>query len=472
MRSCHIAALAAVMFAAAPAHAAAQLDGTAMSWPWALPFIGILLSIATGPLLFSHLWHRHYGKIAAAWAAVALGAVTAGFGVSAALAALVHAVVVEYLSFIVLLFALYTVAGGILVTGHLPGTPLVNTTILLMGTIVASLVGTTGAAMIFIRPLLRANERREHQVHVVVFFIILVANVGGALTPLGDPPLYVGFLRGVEFFWPLRHLWLQTAIIVALVLATFVLLDRWMSHWEASERAAEASDRVRVRVRGVINLALIGLIVATIVIAGGWKPDIVFRLLGSTIEFPNLLRDVVLILIACLSLWLTPEEHRAANGFTWEPIKEVGKLFLAIFVTIGPVLAMLDAGREGAFAWLLRLVTDADGRPREVALFWLTGSLSAFLDNAPSYLVFFELMGGDPQTLMGPLAGSLAAISLGAVYMGALTYIGNAPNLMVYAIAEERGVKMPSFFAYLFWAALILVPIFVLLTFLPVSPVL
>ena len=478
MRSRPIAILAALMFTAAPAYAAAQLDGTTMAWPWALPFIGILLSIATGPLLFSRLWHRHYGKIAAAWAALALGAVTAGFGASAALTALVHAVAVEYLSFIVLLFALYTVAGGILVTGHLPGTPLVNATILAMGTIIASLVGTTGAAMIFIRPLLRANERRGHKVHVVIFFIILVANVGGALTPLGDPPLYVGFLRGVEFFWPLRHLWLQTAIVVALVLGTFVLLDCWLLRREASnlveasDRAAETSVRVPIRVRGVINLALIGLIIATIVTAGNWKPDNAFHLFGSTLELQDLVRDMGLILIAGLSLWLTPDEHRVANGFTWEPIKEVGKLFLAIFVTIGPVLAMLDAGREGAFAWLLRFVTDADGRPREVGLFWLTGGLSAFLDNAPSYLVFFELMGGDPQTLMGPLAGALAAISLGAVYMGALTYIGNAPNLMIYAIAEERGVKMPSFFAYLFWAALVLVPIFVLLTFLPVSPVL
>jgi len=175
--------------------------------------------------------------------------------------------------------------------------------------------------MIFIRPLLRANKRRGHKVHVVAFFIILVANVGGALTPLGDPPLYVGILHGVTIFWPLRHLWLQTAIVVALVLATFVLLDWGLLHREASDRAVEASGRVRIRVRGVVNLALIGLIAATIVIAGSWKPNIAFHALGSTLELQNLLRDVGLVLIACLSLWLTPDEHRTANGFTWEPIK-------------------------------------------------------------------------------------------------------------------------------------------------------
>jgi Na+/H+ antiporter NhaD/arsenite permease-like protein len=456
----------------APAQAASKLNGATMSWPWALPFIGVLLSIAMGPLLFPRIWHRHYGKIAAAWAALTLAAVAFYFGAPSVLDVLVDSVLVEYVSFIVVLFALYTVAGGILVRGELHGTPLVNTTILAIGSVIASFVGTTGAAMILIRPLLRANQRRERQAHVVVFFIILVANVGGALSPLGDPPLFLGFLHGINFLWPARNLWMQTVLVVALALVIFILFDTWV--YRREPRAADPSivKPLVIPVHSLINIPLIALIMIVILISGIWDPGLGFDLHGTTFELPKLLRDGLLIVIVAVSLWLTPDEHRAANGFTWEPIKEVAKLFLAIFITVIPVLAMLQAGTRGAFAPMLRLVIDPQGAPREAAFFWLTGALSAFLDNAPTYLVFFEMAGGDPQTLMGPLAGTLAAISLGAVYMGALTYIGNAPNLMIHAIAEEHGIKMPTFFAYLFWASLVLIPIFTLLTVLPLSPLL
>jgi Na+/H+ antiporter NhaD/arsenite permease-like protein len=450
-----------------PAHAV-TLDGAAMGWPWALPFAAMLLSIATGPLLFPKIWHRHYGKITLGWSALALAALALFHGLPAAGAALVHAMLAEYLSFIVLLFALYVVAGGILITGNLRGTPVTNTALLAIGTGIASLVGTTGAAMILIRPLLKANEERAHKTHIVVFFIILVANVGGALTPLGDPPLFVGFLRGVDFFWTAQHLWLQTIIVALPVLGLFFLLDRWFSRNEAPPPAAP----LNLRMRGKINLLLIALIVAAILGSALWKPGVSFNIYGTAVALENIARDAALVLIALASLWLTPDEHRAANGFTFEPIREVAKLFAGIFVTIIPVLAMLEAGRNGAFAWLLKVVTEPDGTPHEVAYFWLTGALSAFLDNAPTYLVFFELAGGDATQLMGPLAGTLAAISMGAVYMGALTYIGNAPNFMVYAIAQERGIRMPSFFGYTLWAALILVPLFLLLTLLPVAPLL
>jgi Na+/H+ antiporter NhaD/arsenite permease-like protein len=460
-------ALAALIVTSGQAHGA-PLDGAAMSWLWALPFAGLLLTIATGPTLFPKLWHHHYGKIAALWTLLVLVPLAALSGFSGATAALTHALLGEYLSFIVLLFALYTVAGGILVTGDLRGSPVNNTVVLALGTLMASIVGTTGAAMILIRPVIQANAARRHNVHVIIFFIILVANIGGALSPLGDPPLFVGFLRGVDFFWPVQHLWLQTTIIAGIVLAIFFVLDTFL----ARKDEARAGAPVSLQVHGKINFGLIALIIAAILLSAAWKPGVSLTILGTSVELQNLTRDATLIAIALSSLWLTPDEHRAANGFTWEPIREVAKLFAAIFVAIIPVLAMLQAGRNGPFAFLLAAVTANDGLPHEAAYFWLTGVLSAFLDNAPTYLVFFELAGGDPQQLMGPLAGTLAAISMGAVYMGALTYIGNAPNFMIYAIAEERGIAMPSFFVYLFWASLLLVPLFALLTVLPIAPIL
>ena len=448
-----------------PVHAAA-LDGASLDWPWALPFVGILVTIATGPLLLKRFWHRHYGKLVVGWCALTLIPLAAVYGVPAAATALTHALLVEYLSFIVLLFALYVVAGGILLTGELRGTPLVNTAMLVFGTLIASVVGTTGAAMILIRPLLRANSARLHNVHVVVFFIFLVANIGGALSPLGDPPLFVGFLHGVDFFWTTRTLWFETALVAGLVLLVFVALDvRYHRKDRLVATVGEGKRPVNPGVSGGINLLLIAGIVGAILATAAWHPGRSVSIYGTTLELQNIARDAVLVLIAILSLALTPNEHRGANGFSWEPIAEVAILFAGIFICIIPVLAMLDAGKDGAFAWLLTTLTAPDGSPRAVAYFWLTGLLSAFLDNAPTYLVFFELAGGDARELMGPLAGTLTAISMGAVYMGAMTYIGNAPNFMIYAIAVERGVKMPSFFGYLLWAALVLLPVFGVLTF-------
>jgi Na+/H+ antiporter NhaD/arsenite permease-like protein len=365
----------------------------------------------------------------------------------------------------VLLFALYVIAGGILVTGNLRGTPLVNTAILTFGTMIASVVGTTGAAMILVRPLIRANANRLSNVHVIVFFIFLVANIGGALSPLGDPPLFVGFLHGVDFFWTMQHLWLETALVAVLVLAIFIVID--LRHYRRDRlvtTVGETRQPTKIQVRGSINLLLIAAVVGAILASASWRPGIDFDVSGTRVELQNLVRDAALVLLAILSLVLTPNEHREANDFTWEPICEVAILFAGIFTCIIPVLAMLQVGKDGAFSWLLTIVTARDGSPHHMAYFWLTGTLSAFLDNAPTYLVFFELAGGDARELMGPLSTTLAAISMGAVYMGAMTYIGNAPNFMVYAIATERGVKMPSFFGYMAWSALVLLPVFGLLT--------
>ena len=444
-----------------------SLDGAALSWPWALPFAGILLTIAFAPLWSRSFWHRHYGKLAFAWAALTLTPLAALRGVDVAIATLVHQLLADYLGFIAILFALYVVAGGILVTGALRGTPLVNTSLLAFGTLIASVVGTTGAAMILIRPLLRANAARLNNVHVVVFFIFLVGNVGGALSPLGDPPLFIGFLNGVDFLWPLQNLWRPTLFVAGYLLALFVAVDLWF--YRQDRRAApvgEVTVQLPLRVRGIVNLLLLALIVAAVIDSALWNPGIVFTIYGTPLPLQDLARDAVLILAALVSLWVTPDEHREANGFTFEPIAEVAILFAGIFVCAAPVLAMLAAGHEGSFAWLIATVTGANGAPHQVAYFWLTGVLSAILDNAPTYLVFFKLAGGNAADLMSTLAPALAAMSMGAVYMGALTYIGNAPNFMIYAIATERGVKMPSFFSYTGWAIMALVPVFAAVTWL------
>ncbi len=460
MTKIFFAALAIVLVPAA-AQAAPAIDGAQMGWPYALPFAGILLSIAAGPLLFPHFWHAHYGKIAAGWALFTLVAIGWRFGMSTALAGFVHAMLIEYMSFIVLLFALYTVAGGLLITGNIGGKPWSNAAVLTFGAAIASVVGTTGAAMILVRPLIRANSLRRHNVHVIVFFIFLVANIGGALSPLGDPPLFVGFLRGVDFFWPLQHLWAPTLLAAALVLAIFVAFDVWYARHDPKT----STSGPPIRLYGLANLPLIAAIIGAILVSAAWQPGIEIDIYGTHLALQNLARDVALIVIALLSLWLTPNEDRAANNFTWEPILEVAKLFAGIFVCIIPVLAMLDAGRAGSFGWLLDAVTHANGEHHEVAFFWLTGVLSGFLDNAPTYLVFFQLAGGDAAKLMTGFADTLAAISMGAVYMGALTYIGNAPNLMVAVIANERGVKMPSFFGYMLWSGAVLLPVLALVTF-------
>ncbi|HEX2656610.1 MAG TPA: sodium:proton antiporter [Xanthobacteraceae bacterium] len=438
-------------------------DGAGMSWPWALPFAGILLTIATGPLLFPKFWHRHYGKIAALWSALTLIPIILIYSLPIALDAFLRAMLTEYLGFIVLLFALFTVAGGIVVTGDLRGTPTTNVLILGLGTTMASVVGTTGAAMILIRPLIRANAARRDKMHTFVFFIFLVANIGGALTPLGDPPLFIGFLHGVDFLWTTRHLFSATLFVAGLVLAIFFVLDSWFYHRGGTPILSQTPvPKLRLHIRGSINLFLIGAIVAAVLVSGAWKPGISFAILGVEIELQNLVRDGLLLLVALASLALTPDEHREANGFSWEPIKEVVKLFAGIFICIIPVLAMLRAGANGPLAPLLALMSDGSGRPQPLAYFWMTGILSAFLDNAPTYLVFFNMAGGNPSELMGPLASTLTAISMGAVYLGAMTYIGNAPNFMIYAITTERGIPMPSFFGFIIWSTLFLLPVFAL----------
>jgi Na+/H+ antiporter NhaD/arsenite permease-like protein len=466
------AAVLGTVVAAGPAAAAEAIDGAALTLPWGLPFVGLLASIALGPLAYPKFWHHHYGKISGAWALLTLGLLVLGFGPEAASTAALHALLIEYLPFVILLFALYTISGGVLIRGNIHGSPLSNAIVLAVGAAMASIVGTTGASMILIRPLIRANDNRRHNAHIVVFFIFLVSNIGGSLTPLGDPPLFVGFLKGVDFFWTLRNILPETLFVAGLTLAVFVTVDAFIYRREGVLPRDPTPDTPLLTVRGGINFVLLGAVIATILATAAWQPGILLDVHGVSVELRSIVRDAVLLVLALLSLALTKPGYRAENGFSWEPIAEVAKIFAGIFIAIIPVLAMLAAREAGPFGGLIRLVTGADGEPNSAAYFWLTGGLSSFLDNVPTYLVFFELAGGNAHRLMGyvegheAMAATLAAISSGAVFMGANTYIGNAPNFMVYALAKDMGVRMPSFFGYMLWSGAVLVPIFLLATVL------
>ena len=447
--------------AAAKDHHGPHLDGGDLGLLWAIPFVGILLSIAICPLVAANFWHKHFGKIAAFWAVGFLGPFALMFGWELALYELLHTFLLEYVPFIILLGALYTVAGGVRVVGSLRGTPLVNTGILLIGTLIASWMGTTGAAMLLIRPLIRANEWRQSKAHIFVFFIFLVANIGGSLTPLGDPPLFLGFLKGVSFFWPTTHMLLPMVMLSGALLVIFYIFDTIMVRREPNPMPPpdEGENKVKLGLQGKVNILLIGAIVGAVLMSGIWKPGISFDVYHTDVAIQNVVRDIMLIGIALLSLVVTPTEARRGNAFTWFPIVEVAKLFAGIFITIIPAIAMLKAGESGPLGVIVSAVS-SDGQPNNMAYFWLTGILSSFLDNAPTYLVFFNTAGGDAQVLMTEQAKTLLAISAGAVFMGAVTYIGNAPNFMVRAIAEERGVKMPSFFGYIGWSIVFLMPLF------------
>ncbi len=425
---------------------------------WAVPFLGMLACIAVLPALAPRFWHRRPGAVAGFWIACLLLAQAVASGPFAAAASAWHAVLIEYLPFVTLLVALYAAGGGVLIRGGPAGRPAGNTAMLALGMVLGMAMGQAGAAMVLINPLLHANAHRRRKVHLVLFVIVLVANASGALTPLGNPPLYIGFLEGVPFFWTTGHLVLPLLLLAGVLLAAFYLTDRRLA---AGERSAPAPERLRIRGWG--NAVLI-LLTGAVVLAQNATTGGEVTLFGQPISVTRLAAIVAFLAVALLSTTLTPRAIRQANEFDWEPMIEVGKLFLAIFVTIQPVLRMLEAGLQGPLAWVLRLTLDGAGDPRPAAYFWLAGILSAFLDNAPTYLVFFKLAGLHPPAIEPEQVRELTALSAGAVFFGGLTYIGNAPNMMLRGVAAHRGVRMPGFFGFMAMAAAVLLPVFVVLT--------
>jgi Na+/H+ antiporter NhaD/arsenite permease-like protein len=445
---------------AAPGWAAGTPVASAPGLAWGIPFVGLLLSVALVPLVAPHFWHRRMPLVAGFWGVALLVPMAVAFGPGEAAHSALHAVLIEYLPFVALLVALFTAGGGILVQGGPWGTPAGNTLLLAIGALLAGVMGTTGVSMVLIHPLLRANQHRRRKVHLVLFFILLVSNIGGSTTPLGDPPLYVGFLLGVPFAWPLLNLLAKTLTVSLPLLLVFWLLDRRLSATDPPPR-----PRQRLRIDGWVNVAMIGGVVACVLLQAQWQPGWV-GILGVPVRIERLVSMALLAGITGLSLLLTPRGVRQGNLFSWSPMSEVAILFLAVFITIDPVLEMLSAGRAGPLAGLLALTTNAQGDDIPLVYFWMTGMLSAFLDNAPTYLVFFQLAGGEATTLVADKPAVLQAISAGAVFFGALTYIGNAPNLMVRSIAAHRGVRMPGFFGYMGLACLLLLPLFALVTLL------
>jgi Na+/H+ antiporter NhaD/arsenite permease-like protein len=418
------------------------------------PFVLLLLSLAVLSVVAETWWHRNRNKaIVAALFAVPTAAYLLGVQLAtgqAALPALAHEMG-QYVSFILLLGSLYVVAGGIVPRGDLAPRPLANVAFLAVGAVLANLIGTTGAGVLLIRPFLRINRLRANTAHLPLFFIFTIGNLGGLLTPLGDPPLFLGFLKGVPFWWTLS-LWPQWLVANGLVLVIFLVWDTLASRKEPAAPGPPAGpDRQPFRLEGWINLLLLAGILAPVLLQP-WLPPF-----GGA---------AIMAAMGLLSWWLTPRRLRQANGFTWGPLVEVAILFAGIFVTMVPALALLSLHGKDL------------GVSQPWEYFWLTGLLSSCLDNAPTYLTFATMAAGSTDFLPlveGRVAGLdgprvLAAISCGAVFMGALTYIGNGPNFMVKAIAHEAGFQTPSFFGYLAWSSVILLPVFVLITFVFFSP--
>ena len=433
-----------------------------------LPFIGVLLSIAFIPIINHHFWERHRLSITIMWALVFIVPFAIFFGTAEAVFVFLEVILLEYLPFIMLLWGLYAVSGGIVIKGDFAGTPKCNLIILLTGCALASWVGTTGASMLLIRLLLNANKWRKEKVHSVVFFIFLVSNMGGCLTPIGDPPLFLGFLKGIPFFWPMKLLPMMLFNAVILLSLHFIIDSKlYKKEIAAGRKLKEKDNKLPLRIEGSHNFIFLAMILGSVILCGNLSGNPMFLdesgtlkginvYAGLTLPYPSVIEMAIILIAGALSLRTTKKELHEENRFSWGPIKEVAELFFGIFIAMSPALAILNT--RGAEL----------GLTEPWQFFWVTGSLSLFLDNAPTFMVFLSLAGSlgattGVVTTLGIVAENiLVAISIGTIFFGAATYIANAPNIMVRSIAIENGVKMPSFFGYMGGALIILIPLFLL----------
>ena len=433
-----------------------------------IPFAGLLLCIAILPLVKGEWWEKHQPHAVAAWSLVFVIPFAVLFGAGSALETVLECMINDYLTFIVLLFGLFCVAGNITMSGDLAGSPRVNVGLLALGTLLSSWIGTTGASMLMIRPVVKMNAWRKRKRQIVIFFIFLVSNIGGCLTPIGDPPLLMGFMRGVPFFWSLKLLPILIFNMVVL-LSVFYVIDMHAYRQDIASglKPDISKPGTEVKLRGVHNLIFLVMIVAAVILSGTLPSMPMFQdaqgntlgihIFGEvTLSWPAIIEIAIILLAAFLSFKTTDVEIRRENHFTWGAIQEVAVLFVGIFITMQPALMILEANGS-------RL-----GLTEPYQMFWAAGALSSFLDNTPTYLVFLTTAGSlgfaeGMVTARGTVpVKMLMAISCGAVFMGANTYIGNAPNFMVKSIADENGVRMPSFFGYILWSLSFLIPVFIL----------
>lgn len=452
-----IASLAGALSLLATPAFASGIDGAQMGIGWITPFAGLLLCVAAIPLFAPNWWHHHFSKTVAFWSFAALSAIANIFGGESAITQASHAGL-DYVQFIITVGAFFIIAGGIHIKTRASGHPLENITLLVVGTILGAIVGTIGAAGIVGPVLLQSNKWRKNTVHTIVFAIILIGNIGGGLTPLG-PPLVMGLLEGINPGWFLLHMAKPVlATTIMLLIMYFVLDTFWFYRKEdQSARDAHREEHTGVLFTGKVNILLLAVAVSAIVFTGSWQTDSL-EIGHVKLAISDLVRMIILSAAAIASLKFTPTKER--NGFSWAPLKEVAILFIGIFVTMAPVLVMLNAGMNGAFAPIIQMVTDTAGQPINVRYFVIVGILSAVLDNAPTWKLFYYVAGGNAQLLTTTLSATLVALSAGAAFWGAITYIGNATNMLIKAMAEEYGIKMPSFFGFMGWTVAILAPVF------------
>lgn len=424
---------------------------------WVIPFLGIILSMSFFPLACPKLWDRYSVYVPFFWSAIYLIAIGFVFGISEVFPAIFKPLVEHYVSFIVLISALYITSGGIFVDFPHKHGPIFNTAFLFCGSLLAGWIGTTGASVLLIRPLLRANSGRTYKTHLVIFFIFLISNVGGAATPLGDPPLFLGFLEGIDFFWFIKNLFPHILFISVSLCVLFFIIDTFLYKSEPDNLNQDTSG---FSIEGRTNLFLILCILLAVILCNFEGS---FTLFGSKYNYASVLRSVILAAIAIISLKFTSQAPREKNYFSFAPIREVAELFIGIFITVAPIIHILHKGSAGELKFIFDWIAPT-GEFITDRCFWASGLLSSILDNAPTFLIFFHMISGNAAEMMTAKANLLTAISISTVFMGAITYIGNAPNLMVRSISKDYGVEIPTFAGYIIWSVTILFPLFYLIT--------